>query len=485
MRAVRVFPLPCESVMNISQLLLIFYARRRIVAGTLAATMATTFAITLSLPKSYEATTTLVMNVKGTDAVTGLSVPAMMLPSYMNTQVDIIQSSNVATHVVEALKMDRSPQIQQKFQVEAGGKGDIRDWLGDLLLKNLSVHPSRESNVLNMSYKATDPEFAATVANTFANEYRKTAVQLRAQPMKDASAYINGQAQVLRTNLEEAQGRMSKFQQENGIVAADNRLDVENSRLNDLSTQFVAVQGQVAEAQSRQRQVVRGNAAEAPDVLNNPMIQNLHSQLVQAEARFSEVSARLGANHPLYQAAQAEVEKFRQSLAAQVHMTSNSVASNATILQNRETDIRTSLQAQKSKVLELNRTRDQLAVLARDFENAQRAYDALMNRFNQTSLEGRSNQTEVAILSPAIVPQAPSSPKMLVNMILSVMLGLMLGGGAAIVIEMLDRRVRSQSDMGVDDAPYLGAFAINRARPTNRKNKRSYAFLARQPSART
>jgi len=477
-------PYPNGRVMNISQLLLILYARRLAVVCTLAATMATTLAVTLALPKSYEATTTLVMNFKGTDAVTGLSMPATMLPSYMATQVDIIQSKNVATHVVEALKMDRSPAIRQKFQEEMAGKGDIRDWLGDILLKNLSVLPSRESNVLGLSYKATDPEFAAAVANAFASEYRKTAVQLRVQPLKDASVYINEQSQVLRANLEQAQSRMSKFQQENGIVAADNRLDVENSRLNDLSTQLVAVQGQLAEAQSRQRQVVRGNAAEAPDVLNNPLIQNLQAQLVQAEARFSDTASKLDVNNPLYQSAQAEVEKIRSSLAAQVRMTSNSVASSAKILQSREADIRASLQAQKAKVLELNRTRDQLAVLTRDVENAQRAYDVLMGRFNQTSLEGHSNQTEVAVLSQAVAPVTPSSPKMLVNMVLSVMLGLILGSGVAIVIEMLDHRVRSHADLEVDEAPYLGAFTINRAQATTSKKKPIYAFWIRAARAR-
>lgn len=468
--------------MNISQLLLILYARRRIVVGTLAVTMATTLAVTLSVPKSYEATTTLIMNFK--DPVSGLTMPALMLPSYMNTQVDIIQSNNVATHVVDALKMDRSPAVQKKFQAEMDGKGDIRDWLGDLLLKNLSVRASRESNVLNLSYTATDSESAAALANAFANEYRKTSIQLRAQPMKDASVYINEQAQVLRTDLGKAQSRMSKFQQENGIVAADNRLDVENARLNELSALLVAAQGQLAEAQSRQRQVVRGDAAEAPDVLNNSMIQNLRSQLVQAEARFAETASRLDVNNPLYQAAQAEVEKFRSSLAAQVRMTSNSVSSSANILQNRESAIRTSLQAQKAKVLELNRTRDQLAVLASDFGVAQHAYDALMIRFNQTSLEGSSNQTEISVLSPAIAPVAPSSPKVLVNMVLSVMLGLILGSGVAIVIEMLDRRVRSDADLEAEEAPYLGAFSIHTTAAKTSKKRRSAPFWARESAAR-
>nr|WP_314544162.1 chain length determinant protein EpsF [uncultured Massilia sp.] len=468
--------------MNLRQLLLILHARRVVVAGVLVATMLTTFVVTLVLPKSYEATTTLVMNFKGADPVSGMMMPAQMIPGYMATQIDIIQSKSVAMAVVDALKLDRAPALQQKFLDDMDGKGDIRDWLSDILLKSVTVVPSRESSVINLSYRASDPAFAAAVANAFANEYKKTAIQLRVQPLKDASLYFNEQMRTLRANLEQAQARMSRFQQEKGLVSVDNRLDVENARLNDLSTQLVLVQGQLVEAQSRRREVARGNPVEAPDVLNNTLIQNLQTQLVQAEARLSDVDAKFGVNNPARQSAQAEVDKLRAALAAQVTTTSNSVASSAKILQGREAEIRASLQQQKAKVLELNRTRDDLAVLTRDVDSAQRAYDALQARSNQTALEGQSNQTEIAVLSPALAPVAPSSPKMLVNMVLSLVLGMLLGSGAAIVIEMLDRRVRSRADLEAEEGAYLGSFAAVGLRPARRNPVR--AFLARQTMAR-
>lgn len=447
--------------MKLSQLLLIFYARYRIIIGALLLTMLTTFALTLTQPKSYEATTTLVMNVKGTDPVTGLNMPTQ--PSYIATQIDIIQSKTVAMAVVEALGMHRSPAVVQQFNQTMGGRGEIRDWLSGILLKNLTVVPSRESNVITVGFRGSDPDFAAAVANAFASEYKKTAVQLRAQPMKDASAYFTAQMQALRDNVEQAQSRVSKFQQENGLVAVDNRLDVETSRLNDLSSQLVNVQGQLAEAQSRQRQTVQGDSAVSPDVLNNGLVQTLKSQLIAAEARLSEVSTKFGANNPAVQSARAEVDKLRSSLAAQMQLASRGVTSNATILQGREAEIRNALSAQRDKVLKLNRTRDELTVLTRDLDSSQRAYDALLNRFNQTSLEGQSNLTDVAVLSPAMVPVSPSSPRMSLNMALSLVLGLILGAGVAIVIEMLDRRVRSAADLETDDVVYLGAFSLGGA----------------------
>jgi uncharacterized protein involved in exopolysaccharide biosynthesis len=115
--------------------------------------------------------------------------------------------------------------------------------------------------------------------------------------------------------VEVAQSRLSKYQQEHGIVSLDNRLDVESNRLNDLSGQLVLAQGQSMEANSRQRMAVGSDALESPDV-RNPLIQNLRAALAAAEAKLAEVGQRLDRNHPQYLSAKAEVDKMKVELAA-------------------------------------------------------------------------------------------------------------------------------------------------------------------------
>jgi uncharacterized protein involved in exopolysaccharide biosynthesis len=140
-----------------------------------------------------------------------------------------------------------------------------------------------------------------------------------------------------------------------------------------------------------------------------------------------------------------------------VQLTSSSVGGNAAILQRRETELRAALRDQKEKVLELNRARDELAVLVREVDSAQKAYDATTQRFNQTSLEGKSNQADVAILMRAEPPVDPARPRLLRNLVLSVFAGLLLGGMCGLVAEFLDRRVRSAADLlAVFDVPLLG-----------------------------
>jgi chain length determinant protein EpsF len=375
----------------------------------------------------------------------------------MATQVDIITSSSVAMMVMDDLKLTEGDAVQAQFLRETKGVGTLRDWLSALLQKNLVVEPSKESSVLVIGFKWPEPSFAATVANAYANAYLKKSIELKVEPLKKAASYFEAQSKVLRNDVDVAQKKLSLYQQENGLVSVDNRLDIETQRLNELSSQLVGAQAQAAEATSRQQLVEGENANESPDVTSNPLIQSLKLNLGNAESKFSEVSQRLDKNHPQYIGLKAEIEKLRTALNENLASVSNSVGNNARIVQRREVDIRSALAAQKSKVLELNRTRDNLNLLQKEAERAQRAYETTSQRFMQTNLEGQSNQSDIAVLSPAVPPREAASPKVFLNMVFSLIAGTMLAVAFAILAEMLDRRVRSDIDLEKTlDVPVLG-----------------------------
>lgn len=432
--------------MNFTQFLLILKARFKIILITFGLTVLTTLVVSLLLPKSYTATTSLVLNYKGMDPVTGLALPAQLMPGYMATQIDIITSRNVAMKVVDQLKFTESETAKAQFNKATKGVGDIRAWFADLLLQNLDVKPSRESSVIEISFSGTDPEFSAAVANAFANAYQQTNIQLKVEPAQKAAEFLGEQTKTLRANLEAAQARLSKYQQEKGLTSVMGNLDVESARLNDLSSQLVMAQSQTYEATSRQQRT-RGNGDESPDVAANPVVQNLKIDIVRAESKLSELSQRVGLSHPQYLSANAELSKLKSQLLEETGKATRTIGGTAHIHQQREAELRAALAAQKAKVLELNLSRDQQAVQQRDVENAQRALDAASQRLTQTTLEGNVNQTDVAVLNPAIAPQNHSSPKIMLNMLLSIFLGTMLGLGFGLVAEMMDRRIRSREDI--------------------------------------
>ncbi|HSH54723.1 MAG TPA: chain length determinant protein EpsF [Methylotenera sp.] len=454
--------------MSLFQFLLILKARFKIIVLTFAVVVATSLLVTLMLPKSYQATTSLLLNYKGVDSVTGVAMPAQLVPGYMATQVDIIRSRNIALKVVDKLGLVQDEQVKAQFQKAAHGEGDIRSWMADILLKKLTVTPSKESSVLEISYSAAEPEYTANVANAFANIYQSTSVQLKVEPAQKAAGYFGEQVKTLRDNLEAAQTRLSKYQQANGITNPEQNFDVESMRLNELSTQLSLAQSAAIEAQSRKNSAQK-NAADSPDVALSPVIQNLKIEESKAQAKLAELSQNLGVNHPEYQSAQSELNKIKAQLHNEIQRVSNSISGSANINQQRESDLRVQVDLQKKKVLELNRLRDDMTVLQKDVEVAQKAMDAVTQRFSQTSIEAQSNQSDIAILNPATVPLYPSSPKVFVGFVLSIILGAILGMGLGLIAELLDRRIRSRDDIaGLLEVP---VFAMIAAKPRNKLMK--------------
>lgn len=433
--------------MRLSQILAILAARRWIALWVFFLTVLVTTLLSFLLPKTYTASTTVVINAKGADPVTGQMLPAALMPGYMATQFDIIASRNVALKVVDKLQIAQNPTAQAKFQEATDGEGDIRDYYADQFLQGLEVKPSRESSVIEISYRGPDPGFAAALANAFAEAYIQTSLELKTNPAKQASVFFDNQIKALRTDVEKAQARLSAYQNEHGITSSEGRLDVEMARLAELSSQLVVAQAQTYDSNSRRNQLKRGGASDSPEILSNSLIQGLKSQLVAAEAKLSEVSQRLGVNHPQYQAAQQEVNNLRQSIQTEIAKTSSSVGQSAQVSQLREGEIKAALDAQKQRVLQLKSEQDEMAVLLREVESAQRIYDNALLRFGQTSLESQSGQTEISVLNPATPPLKHSSPKILINIVLSLFLGGLLAVGVAIAVEMLDRRVRSADDL--------------------------------------
>jgi polysaccharide biosynthesis transport protein len=432
--------------MNLSQIVLILIARYKIVLFTFGVTLVTVLVISLVQSRSYQATASVVVNYKGMDPVTGMIVPGQMLQAYVPTQLDIITSQHVALKVVEELHLADNPNVKEKFEEDTGGQGDLRYWLADLLINKLTVTPGKDSSVIQITFEGSDPDFAALVANAFASAYQETNVQLKIEPSQRAANYFSTQLKTLREELSQAQLRLSKYQRDKGYTSTDERMDVESSKLNWLSEQLIAAQGLSIDATSRSN-AAKGSGLESPDVTASPIINNLKINLASAESKLAEVSQRLDKNHPLYQSALAEVNNIKSQINAESRTISGSVGTGAKIQKERVAELEREVEKQRQIIIEMNRTRDEMLVLQKDVEMAQRAIDITMNRFSQTNIEAKSNQSDVAILNTAVAPLFPSGTRTLLKLLFGAVVGFMLGVILAFISEFLDRRVRSREDI--------------------------------------
>ncbi len=413
-------------------------------------------AISLVLPNRYTAAASVLIDLKSTDPFSG-GYTGMIPPGYMATQVDIVRSERVAKSVIKRLKLDQQPQLLENWREAGEAAGDFNSWLVALLQSNLFVKPSRESNIIELSYSAASPDFAAVMANAFMQAYIDTSVELKVEPARQYNALFEEQARKLRERLEEAQKKLSSYQRDKGIIATDERLDIENARLQELSSQLVAIQAVSDQSNSRSQQAER-NANNLDEVLSNPVITGLKADLSRQEARLQELSTRFGAAHPTVAEAKANIEELRARIAAETRVVTGSVNLNSNVNKSRESQVRAALDQQRAKVLQIKAQRDQVNALESDVQNAQRAFETVTARSNQSELESRSNQTNVTPLQQASMPVRPSSPRILLNVLSAGVIGLVLGVLAALLFERIDHRLRDKTDLGSDiSALFVGA----------------------------
>jgi polysaccharide biosynthesis transport protein len=440
--------------LTIGQILRVVRGRWWLALAVFALVVGAVVALSLWLPKQYTATTAIVIDFRGTDPISGAVPPGQMLPSYIATQVDLIQSHGVARRVVDHLKLTENEMIRKLYQEEAEGRGSLPDWVAQLLLKRLKLQPARDSTMVKISYTSNDGKFSALIANAFADAYVKMNLDFRTEPARQASTWFDGQLKDLKESLDRSQARVSEFQRTHGIVASDERIDVENARLNELTSQLVVVQAQTYEGIARRRQL--GAPATAQDVIANPVVQRLKGEIATAEGKLSELSARVGPHHPLYESLQEQLSGLRAQLKRETDTVAGGVRSASSATQEREGSVAAALREQKAKVLKLKQERDDMLVLQREADSAQRAYEVALQRVTQTRLEGRINQTNVALVYPAVEPVKHSQPRLLLNTVLAIIAGLNLGIGAAVLREFFDRRVRAPADLAAaGGAPVL------------------------------
>ena len=381
-------------------------------------------------------------------------------PASLATEIEILKSDKVATRVVKSLGLENSPIYVQQWRDATSARIPLEQYYADGLQRGLTVEPVRLSNVISITYVSRDPAFAAAAANGFAQAAIDTAIEMRVEPARQSATWFQEQTRLLRANLEQAQARLSKYQQANGIVVSDERLDLENARLIALTTQLATAQAENVEAAGRQRNT--GNEM-SPDVQQSGAVQSLKSQLGAAETKLSEISSIVGANHPQRLQLEAQIGEIKQQLAAEVRRVSGTTTVVSRTSSQKVGELRAMIEAQKKQLLSMRSERDQISVFVRDVETAQRAYDAVSQREGQLSMESQTNQSMLRLLSKAVEPSEPSQKKVMMGVLGSIFGGVLLGAGLAIAWELLDRRVRGPEDLQIlDGVPVIGVL-----RPAN------------------
>lgn len=442
------------SAIGLESLPAIIRGRRWTVILVALTAIAAALVVSLAAAPKYTATTTLLIDYQEpVPAQLGEGLAPSLQPSYMSTQLGIIASRHVAERVVTMLGLDQRDQWRQAY-AETGAEGGegLNAFIAGALLGSLVVVPGENTRLVNVSFTAGDPNAAAELANAFAAAYREANLEMGTEPARREAEQYQKSLQNLREKVAEAQQHLAAYQRSTGVVASDGRLDVETERLKELVTQRILAEADAHAAEGRLRRVQdlrarKESLATLPEVLQSEVIRDLKADLARRESEFGEVKALLGANHPRYRRAAAEVQAVRAKIAAEADVIAANVEGEVEEARARVMAFSDAEAAQRARLLALGEGSDQMPALVRELESAQANYQQGLARYNQFIMQSGVSQGNVSLLNPALVPTRPSSPILERNLALAVVLGFLLGIGLALLRELMDRRLRTEDEV--------------------------------------
>lgn len=436
--------------MNLTQLFAVWRGRWLTVVGCTVALMAIAYLVCLAMPNKYEAVSALLVDTVGGDALANRPSGANS-QTVMATQSDLVTSERVARRVVATLGLVDQPRWKARWMDALDGAGDPAAGIATLLLKRLDVKPNKDSTVINISYKDSgDPKRTADIANAFAQATVDTMLELKVAPARQYAGWFVERTKGLRSDLDAAQAKLGAFQRAHGLIntSGGGQIDIETAKLSQLTQQLLEVQSTRTETNARQVQAT-GNAQTSPDVLNSPLNSALRADIARGEANLRQLQASLGDRNPQVLALQEQVSTLKAELEGEMRKVTRSLKANDEVGQRREGELRAAVAAQRDRVLELTRSSNELTVLQRDVSNAQQALDLVASKQAESSLQSQIQQTNVLLLTPAAEPATISSPKYFLATASAAALGLIVGLGLALLLEMRAPILRSADDLAI------------------------------------
>ncbi len=449
-----------------------------VAVGVLAAMYA------LSLPPVYRGTATVLLDPVRKKSITNEEILDSMAGTprdYYLTQIEIMKSRDYAERLVRVLNLTTHPDYDPRQQkVDKGWIGslldksrpaaatpaqpaasesatsedDIRDGVVSRVMGGISVTPSRNTQLVRVSFDTSDPVLAERVPNTLSMIYIVADLESRSGAARQSMSFLTEQADKLKSQLAESERELQQFRESQKIVVTKGlSLSDATRRLDGLTSSLEDARRKRSEAEQLYRQVsaaARGQSGDTlesmPVLQKDPVLQRLKETEAEAERRASEASKRYGPEHPRIVSVQSDLKIAREAVRRQVAAVADAVSKEFEIAKANEASI---AQAQAKATLEaqaFNRTEFPLTRLERNVESNRRLYEAFIQRANEVKI-GDVQQPIARIVDLARTPGGPSGPDRRRIILLAAFGALMAGVGIALFLTLLDKGIKTGLDL--------------------------------------
>lgn len=395
------------------------------------------------------------------------------------TEVEVIGSASVMSRVVDQLNLlDAAGAALIEASAGDGeaesGLPPTRAELIDDLQRGLSVTPTGRSYIVRVAYEGENPVEASDIVNAVMAEYLDKEVVQSRRTSRESVALLADRLAELRRDLDAKEAAVLEFRA-TGRVAEGAGTTFLQEQLSRLNEELVRAQSAQAAAAATAAQRV-GPADTLPEVVNSRLIQDLRTQEATQELEVAELQTLYRPNHPRLIQARSALAGLRDAIAAETRKIAASLGAEEVIEGRRVGAIEEEAERLRVMISQQTAAEIELGRLEREVGAAQRIYQTFLDRFNEVQGVTGLEEPDGRVIAAAVAPVRPSGP----NRLFVVAGGGIVSGGLAValavLLALLDRRVRSPSDIAdatgivpLEDVPAVpgigrGRFSFSRGR---------------------
>lgn len=462
-----------------------------LIGGVLAGAIVLGIVVTMLMMPQYQATAQILIEDKADQIIEGSDLQQAVgrdTERFLQTQIGIMESRTLARSIVQKGRLDQDPRFFEAFgsempmETEPGGKKlEVvrRNHAAALLLNALVVEMPRDSRIASVTITSRSAEMSAKVANLYSERFIEYNLNQKYESSGYARRFLSDQLEETRVKLTQSERDLNQYARAAGLIRVgsngsggkeDSALSVTNSNLVQFNTAASNATAERIAAEDRWKTVANKPALSISEVTSNGVVSQLMTAKAKAESELADELSRHLEGYSTVKAKRAEIAELDRRI--------NSIA--ASIKKAAQVDYLSALEKEKSLNEQVSSLRNdalqeqdrgvQYSVLKRVADTYRALYDSLLSRYNQLNATAGSASNNVTIVDRADVPGSPSSPNLILNILLAFILGIVFAALAVAIREFLDDAIRSPEDVEKKlGLPLLGLIPLGKGDDINQE----------------
>ncbi|WBH15108.1 GumC family protein [Sphingomonas radiodurans] len=455
----------------IRQYLRIALRWRYVIFGVTAACFILGLIITLLMTPKYTATSAIeisressqVTNFQGVERETSVADQ-----EFYQTQYGLLRSRVLAERVATQLRLIDDKTFFERFGINqddpafqeisgryaANGRKERQRIAGEILLKHVGIDPTRLSRLVEIHFTSPDAGFSQKVSNAWAENFIQTNLERKVQATSYGRNLLQRELGQVKDRLDETQRQLVTYAEQQRIINLPSQGNGENStsersivadELASLNTALSQATADRIGAEARSREA--GRSGQSNEALRNQAINSLRQRRAELAAEFQRLMVQFEPEYPPARAIQSQINQLDRSITLEENRVSGSVQADYRQAAENENALRRQVERLKSNYLDLRRRSIQYNIYQQEVDTNRALYDGLLQRFKEIGVAGGVGVNNIAIVDPADVPKAPSSPKLLINLFVSLVAGLVIGAALAFALEQMDEAIADPGEV--------------------------------------